>query len=284
MKATLEQITGKEQSSLTITNLDRECFDGPYHYHHELELTWIRSGNGKRIIGSNISDYDQNDLVLVGSDISHCWKSSDNKPGIRSKAIVVQFSKEFLGSALVDVPELRHINSLIETLNSGIIINGETKKIVISKMKLLIKADRIERLMKFIEILDEISRSAETISVGALTDKLKYPTVEKDRFQRIYSYLINNYQKELNLKDIASLANMTPPAFCRYFKTIARKTFTEVVIEFRINHACHQLKSSDESISQVCFDSGFGNLSHFNKTFKSKTGYSPLQYRNLFKD
>ncbi len=284
MKATLEQITGKDQSSLTITNLDRERFDGPYHYHHELELTWIRSGIGKRIIGSNISDYDQNDLVLVGSDISHCWKSSDIKPGIRSKAIVVQFSKEFLGSALADVPELRHINSLIESLNSALIIKGETKSRVVSKMKLLIKTDGIERLIKFIEILDEISRSIETIPVGAVTDKIKYPTIDKDRFQRIYSYLINNYQNELNLKDIADLANMTPPAFCRYFKSIARKTFTEVVIEFRINHACNQLKSSAQSISQVCFDSGFGNLSYFNKTFKSKTGYSPMQYRTLFKD
>jgi AraC-like DNA-binding protein len=282
MKASLEQIIGKEQSSITITNLNREQFDGPYHYHPELELTWIKSSVGKRYIGSDVSDYTHDDLVLVGSNTPHCWRSTKENFGMRAKAIVIQFNIGFLGTAINEVPEFQQIKSLMETLNGGVIIIGKTKERTISKMRSLTRYKGFDRLVKFIEILDEISRSKETTAIDHFLAKTNHSTAENDRFQRIYTHIINNYQREMSLKEISDIANMTPPAFCRYFKNVARKTFTEVVLEFRINHACNLLKNTNLSISQVCFDSGFGNLSYFNKTFKAKVEYSPLQYKKLF--
>jgi AraC-like DNA-binding protein len=86
----------------------------------------------------------------------------------------------------------------------------------------------------------------------------------------------------VTLEGAASIANMTPNAFCKYFKKATRKTFMETVIEYRLNYATQQLVQTDKPISEISFDSGFGDVSHFYKMFKSKMQVSPLNYRKRF--
>jgi len=107
-------------------------------------------------------------------------------------------------------------------------------------------------------------------------------SAETERFQKVFSYLIENYQNEVSLKIVAGIANLTPTAFCRYFRNVTRKTLVEIVTEFRINQACQLLRTSEKSVNEICFECGFGNISYFNKTFKAVTEFTPLQYRNLF--
>ena len=73
MKVLFEQVTPKIESSVSILDLNIARFDAPYHFHPELELTWIRKGYGKRYIGGKVSDFESDDLVLVGSNVPHCW-------------------------------------------------------------------------------------------------------------------------------------------------------------------------------------------------------------------
>ena len=282
MKAFFEQLTTGIGSSLSVIGLDMDCFDGPYHFHPEMELTWIRKSSGKRFVSGNVSDYEPGDLVLVGANIPHCWQSRSESLHGNASAVVIQFYPDFAGQAFLELPELNKIQKLVEKANAGILIRGNTKAKIIAKLKHCIATVGIHRLLQFIEILDLIANSDEIELIDHQFEGLTASTAETERFQKVFSYLIENYRNEVSLKTVAGIANLTPTAFCRYFKKVTRKTLVEIVTEFRINQACQLLRNSEKSVNEICFECGFGNISYFHKTFKVINGYTPVLYRNLF--
>jgi len=282
MKALLEQYIMGIESSISILELDMTCFNGPYHFHPELELTWIRKGSGRRYVGGNVSDYEPDDLVLVGANVPHCWQSRKEAIPHNAQATVIQFLPKFAGDQFLQLPELNYIRNLLERVNSGILITGNTQAKITSKMVRCAESDGFDRLLRFLEILDMVAKSKEVERIDPYSMAMTASPAETERFQKVFSYLIGNYQQEISLKTVAEIANLTPTAFCRYLKSITRKTLVEIVTEFRINQACQSLRSSKKSVNEICFECGFGNISYFNKTFKAMTENTPLQYRNLF--
>ncbi len=282
MKAYLEQITTKSDSSIAVLNLNLSRFDGPYHFHPELELTWIRKSSGTRYLGGNVSDYEAGDLVLAGADVPHCWRSNDMPEAGSAQAIVIHFSAAFAGNAFLELPEMAKVKRLFEKAKAGILIKGGNKEKIILKMKQCVFKSGLDRLLTFIEILNLISGSSENELIDQQYTTVATSPFETDRFQKVFSYLIENYHQEINLKTVAGIANLTPTAFCRYFKNVTRKTLIEILTEFRINQACELLRTTEKSVNEICFECGFGNISYFNKTFKAATAYTPLQYRSMF--
>ena len=284
MKAFFEQLVTGVGSSISIIQLEMTHFDGPYHFHPELELTWIRESSGRRYVGDNVSDYGPGDLVLVGANVPHCWLSGKEAATSKARAIVVQFLPSFAGEPFLDLPEVNKIQHLIKKASSGLIIKGNTKAKIISQIEKCAAADGFSRLLHFLEILDLIANSKETEPIAPYSAGMTASPSETKRFQRVYSHLIGNYQKDISLQEVANIANLTPTAFCRYLKKATRKTLVEIVTEFRINHACQLLRNSKKSVNEICFECGFGNISYFNKTFKTTTKFTPLQYRDLLPD
>ena len=284
MKTLFEQITPGIDSSISVMDINLPRFDGPYHFHPEMELTWIKSSAGKRFVGGHVSDYEPDDVVLVGANIPHCWKSMGTASPEKAQAIVIQFHTDFAGEVFLGLPELNKVQHLLKKTHTGIVVKGAAKAEIISKINQCASADSLHRLLRLIEVLDLIANSKESEPIDQQRTGFSASTVETKRFQKVFSYLIDHYQQEISLKTVAELANLTPTAFCRNFKSITRKTLMEVVAEFRINQACQLLRNTDKSVNAICFDCGFGNVSYFNKTFKAATGHTPLQYRNLFLD
>jgi AraC-like DNA-binding protein len=281
MKPTFEQITTGIENSFSVVELYLNRFEGPYHFHPEIELTWIRNSSGKRFVGVNISDYEPGDLVLLGANSPHCWQSMNESSPDNAQAVVIQFRSNFAGDTFLKLPELKKIQELILKSEAGIIIQGETKSGIISKIKKCLTADKLYRILILIEILDLVANSEEIKLIDQSLTWHNTLSTDARRFQKVYSYLIENYQQDISLKTVSGIANMTPNAFCRYFKNVTRKTLVESVRELRINHACQLLRNTVKPINDICFESGFGNISYFNKTFKDATGYTPLHYRNF---
>lgn len=105
------------------------------------------------------------------------------------------------------------------------------------------------------------------------------PTEDSGRIGKVLAHIQQHLTDTIRLDQAATVANMNPAAFCRYFKQQTNKTFVEVLNELRINYACRLLMDSDKDVGQVCFDSGFRNVSHFNQVFKAYKGISPLSFR-----
>lgn len=282
MKASYEVIQHPDKLSFLAREFDVKGFDAPYHFHEEYELTYITNGYGKRYTGNHMEAFSTGDLVLLGPNIPHCWKL-DNGYDVEAGSIVIQFTGDFLGADFFNRHELRYINKLLQISKSGISFNNGDHQELADSLVLL--KDEKDDFVRLTCLLDILHRLAAVTNYKLLDPDSTIATItisEQQRINPVFAYLVDNFRQQVSLNEAAGIANMTPNAFCKFFKKITRKTFFETIIEYRVNYATHQLVQTDKPVSEIALESGFGDVSHFYKTFKSKMHLSPLNYRKKF--
>lgn len=252
-----------------------------WHYHPEIELVFVNQGSGKRQIGSHISYYRDGDLILIGSNLPHCG-FTDNLTNLERET-VIQLNPQFLGEAFFNLPEIKGIKNLLERAKKGIVFQGKDKQQIGDKIEELDKKDSFARFLGLLEILKLLEKATNYKILNAEGFILETAAQDNDRINIIFNVVKEEYQRSIRLEEIAGKVSLTVPAFCRYFKKITGKTFTRFVNEYRLAHAAKLLHEKQISITDVCFECGFNNFSHFNKQFKSFTGKSPSDYRNELK-
>jgi AraC-like DNA-binding protein len=252
-----------------------------WHYHPEIELVYVNRGSGKRQIGSHISYYRNGDLMLIGSNLPHCG-FTDGLTGNENET-VIQIKPDFLGNQFFEIPEMKNIKALFERAAMGIVYNGDSKKNIGQKMESLKNETPYQRLLGLLEILHLLESSKEYSVLNAQGFILETELQDNHRVNQIFNFVKEEFQRSISLEEVSKKVSMTVPAFCRYFKKITGKTFTQFVNEYRLAHAAKLLHEKQISITEICFESGFNNFSHFNKQFKKFTGKSPSVYRNELK-
>jgi AraC-like DNA-binding protein len=196
---------------------------------------------------------------------------------------VIQFNANFLGEDFFNKDELQGIKKLLQKSSSGISFNSVTRTEVNRSMDQLAgEKSNFKMLMSLLEMLQRLAVSAEYTLLDQQRSVAEQSRAEQERINPVFAYLVDNFRGHVSLDEASGIAHMTPNAFCKYFKKITRKTFMETVIEYRINYATQQLVQTDKPISEISFDSGFGDVSHFYKMFKHKMHQSPLNYRKIF--
>ncbi len=278
MKAKFEQVISPAENSFSAFDEYKPDFELIYHYHPELELTYIKKSRGNRYVGGVVSHYEAGDLVLVGPNVPHCWVSETGGTGAR--ATVIQFDEHVAGEKFWELPEMEAVRKLLFMSKAGILVKPRAR--IVQKMEQCLQASGVARFTALIELLDLIAAAADNRLIDPHFMEMNLSGMENERFRTIFNYIIENYQHGISLPLVAEIAHLTPSAFCRYFKSVTKKTLGQVVTEFRIRQACNLLRSTDQMVAEICFECGFGNVSFFNKTFKNVTGYTPLQYRHAF--
>ncbi len=279
MKAVFEKLQTEHTNSILIRKFDLKNFDAPFHFHPEFELTLILKGEGQRYVGRQVNNFYAGDLVFLGDNLPHCWVNQPNEEAYVS-AIVIQFDENFLGKTFLELPEIEQIKKFLLKAKSGFTILGETKKKISKSIIQLIEKTPLQRILGLIEILDELSQTKEISSIDFSFIENQYNQSETARFQKVFSYLIENFKENISLEEIADVADLSPTSFCRYFKTITQKTFVEVMLEFRLQYACQLLQKTDLPIRQIAFESGFGDVSYFNKVFKKYKSTTPKNFKS----
>ena len=251
----------------------------PYwHIHPEMEMVYVNGGSGKRHIGNQLSYYKNGDLLLIGANLPH-YGFTDRLTGNKSETIV-QMKEDFLGPAFFDIPEMVPVKKLLQRAKMGVAFHGKTKRKIGGKIEKLVKFDAYDRLIKILTILKELAISEEYTVLNVDGFSMEIEPRDSKRINKVYDFVRENFQRPISLDEIADTVSMTEPAFCRYFKKISGKTFTQFVNEYRLVHASKLLSERPDNITDICFECGFNNFSHFNKLFKAFTGKSPSQYRN----
>lgn len=285
MKATYEQLNETAETSFLYRQFSIPQFNAPFHFHPEIELTLILKSSGRRFVGRQVSDFEAGDLVLLGENVPHCWLNTEGGNQLlpdAAQSIVIQFLPKVISSDFSS-PELKPIFKLLQNSASGILIKGKTRDAIAEKMITHLEARPFKKLVALLDMLCTLVDAHDDLELIDTTLSVITPSMSHtEKIQKIYAYIIENYQNDIDLGTISAIAHLTPTAFCRYFKKITRKTLIDVVTEFRIKHACQLLNTTDKSVSDICFESGFGNISYFNKEFKKAIGHSPLNYRKLF--
>jgi AraC-like DNA-binding protein len=247
-----------------------------WHYHPEFELVYVEADAGIRHVGTHISTYTQSDLVFIGSNLPHL--NFDYRLRSEYNQIVIQLRTDFMGTALNLVPEFSLIHKLFTSAEYGVAFHGETKLLVAEKLKKLSSLNAFEQLFKLIEIFQLLAKSTErTVLNNDLTSK-NFILKDKLRMGAIYEYIDAEYYRKPDINIVAKKANLTTPAFCRYFKRQTNMTFTDFVNQYRIERAKNLLMQNN-NVSETCYAIGFESLSYFNKLFKQIAGENPSDFK-----
>jgi AraC-like DNA-binding protein len=284
IKASYEVIQPHGEQSFLIRRFDGVAFNAPYHFHEELELTLISQGNGKRYVGNHMEDFSPGDLVLIGSNLPHCWKlDKSDQAEISGSAIVIQFTKTFLGDCFFEKTELKHIKKLLQRSCGGIRFDTHlSASLSETLLELSEEKNSFKVLIGLLEVLERLAVTTAYTLLDQNNFTAERTPAEQERINPVIAYMVENFRSDINLNTAAAIAHMTPNAFCKYFKKATRKTFIETIIDYSMNYAKQQLIQTDKPVSDISFESGFGDLSHFYKMFKIKMGLSPLNYRKRF--
>ena len=286
MKPYLLKVEVAPEQSFAVRQQVNPLFYNQWHYHAELELTYVQEGTGIRFVGDSIQNFQAGDLILLGSNLPHFWRSEnptsvDPDPGCQ--AMVVQFDGAFWGETFLDLPELTLVKDLFLKARRGIHIKGNTRERVSELMQELAVVSGLDRLMALLRILQNIATSAETTFLSSEGFNIPLNDLDTRRIARIHAYTLANFAQKIKLEEVAACVHLSPNAFCRYFKTHTRKTYTQFLLEIRIGHACKLLMEDRLSISQICLESGFQNFSNFNRYFKAITSLTPQGYARMYR-
>lgn len=271
MRIQLEKI--QFQGSINFFVRESYHFQPYWHYHPEIEITLITKGEGFRFVGDSIYPYTENDLVVLGENTPHQWVSNTLDEIKTQKAYVIQFRKELFQS----FEECYPIETLFRQSQRGIQF-FDVKNNLMPLILSFEQANGIQRISLLFELLNQLVSHTEKRFLSST--EYKYPlTVRDDRFVKINDYILNHLDRKLTIAHVAEKCNMVPQSFCRWFKKCSGHSFVGFVNIMRIEMACQSLVNTNKSIQQIALNSGFENVSHFNRTFKSLKQMTPTEFR-----
>ena len=248
-----------------------------WHYHAEYELTYIVQGRGRRFVGDDVSAYREGDLVFLGSYLPHTWQSTG-----RYRAIVVQFARDFLGDALDVCPELRPIRQLLNRGRRGLKILGRARTRIAGQLDELVRAKGVSRLAHCLQMLDQLAAATQYQTLASEVFAAPRDTVHSDGLQAALDEIHRHFLEPLRQVDVAKQAGLSAAGFSRFFHRATGIRFVDYVIDLRVGHACQLLLETDLPVTQVGHDSGFANLSNFNRAFRQRRCMTPSEFRNTY--
>ncbi len=261
---------------------DLPHFYNHLHHHPELQLAYILKGAGDLFIGDSVSSFGPGDLFLIGSNQSHLFKSDpvyfEKDSDKKSQSVSVFFHEQSLGDGFFEISEMSLIRHLVERANRGIKFSTDVAESVGPRMERLLTESGFPRFIEIISILYDLAESGGYEYLAEISSPHPPSDQESKRANDVINYILTHYKEDIELGTIADIANYSKAAFCRFFKQRTRKTFSQFLNEVRISQACKLLRKTDLNVSQICYESGYNNISNFNRQFKRNTGLTPREY------
>jgi AraC-like DNA-binding protein len=279
MKIQLEEIRPDANSSFRLMHNPKLNDLFFWHFHPEFELVYIEAASGTRHVGEHISRFESSDLVFIGSNIPHL----NFDYGIQTEymKVVIHIKHDFLGDAFAATPELSSIFRLFEQSKFCIAFDTETKQKVGKRIKNLHTLPHFEQFLEILSIFKVLASATNIELLHKNPVENQYNKKEQERLKRLYRFIDENFQRKIEIDEVANLSNLSNAAFCRYFKKRTLLTFTEFLNFYRISQAKRMLLL-DKNVTETCFDCGFESLSYFNRTFKKITNENPLTFKKRY--
>ncbi len=262
-------------TSLLVQVDQGEAFYDKLHQHEEIQISCIVKGAGKLVIADSIHPYGTGDIVVIGQNCPHVFQSNVSRQ--ESHMVSLFFTKKSFGEQFFDLPELNQLRGFFERSDAGFLVQSN-KAAIGQRILDVSQSYSLDRFLLFIQLLSLLARSEGQVLAGFVYPKKLTPN-DGNRMQTVYDYAMRNFQQDINLKTVGSLAHMSPGAFCRFFKQRTNKTFFQFLIDLRIEHACQLLSAAPGySIAEIAELSGFRSISNFNRKFRNAKGLTPTAY------
>jgi AraC-like DNA-binding protein len=276
MRISLEQVPREADRSFRVL-LTPGLNDLYYwHFHPEWEIVYVEGATGTRHIGDHISRYEGSDLVLIGSNIPHL--NFDYGVSTNCEQVVIQMSPAFVGLDFFSLPEMTDIRALFQQTPGAIAFHGMAKQAAGEMLKRIPSLDGYGQLMQLMDVFQLLSHASGYELIEARPVESRDNFKEQQRLRLLHRDVEENYRNHPDSMRVAKMVNLSMAAFCRYFKKATGYTYTDYVNKYRIDQA-RKLLLMDRNVTETCFDCGFENLSHFNRTFKRFAGENPSAFR-----
>lgn len=282
----LKEITPlSDKDCLYIVERHKSEFLFPLHSHREYELNFIENGKGvRRVVGDSVEEIGPYELTLVaGNELEHAWEQGSCVEG-DVREITIQFSPDIFPPDLLNKSQFSSISKMLSKASHGLNFSVRTIMRVYSYLDTLSSVtEPFNQYLNFLKILYELSQDEEARILASSSFARAARDKESRRVMKVKQYVNDHYSEDLRLESLASLAGMTPPAFSRFFKMRTGRTLSDYIIDIRLGNAARLLVDTTQNVSEICYSCGFNNLSNFNRIFKAKRGYTPRDFRALFK-
>lgn len=283
MEFAIDQIQVPSQRSYMVKTVRQgRHHQARVHAHSNFELNFVLSGEGRMIIGNQISSFRDGDLILLGPYLSHSLEHSYKKRN-ESECIVVYFSDHLVNSGFASAPELKELEKLLYKSKGGIRFRGRGLRQIRQDLLLLRQLEGLEGYIRILKIFNDLLHLTDPEELSPSSKCLSKYRSHDEKITLVHNYVISHLKEDIKLDDVATLLHMAPASFCRYFKKVTNMTFIAFVKQIRIETAAKMLSETDEQVSKICFESGYNSLTNFYAQFKSIMKQSPSDYRSCFR-
>jgi AraC-like DNA-binding protein len=277
MKAELEKIVpGEGKPVLVAYRMNLSYLEFYWHHHPEYELTYKINVAGKRIVGDSYEQFKAGDLVLIGPDLPHTWVTDRKMKNKNCEFVVIQFSPSLFNS-FIGLSEFESIKRLLQNSKFG--LHFKNSKLFKEKILALPGKNGVDKINDLIWLLGQLAKQKGRKLASSDYD-ISQAKNKEQRINQVCTYLENNFSKAVSINEAASIINISPSAFCKFFKRATGKTFSDYLNDIRIGYACYQLIETDKQISTIARSAGFESVTYFNRVFTRKKNSTPREFRN----
>lgn len=264
-----------------VKEIVRASFSPDFHFHDECQLVYIVSGSGTRIIGGSIEHFEPGDLTFVGSNVPHVWYSEPNPNDKEAPAIslALYINPSKLTTQLKGLIDTQSIEDFFVESERGMSIVGSKKSLIHGYLAQMLKQKSVGVLIYLFQILEMLMDPSERTWLNSTNVVTSVRDYHQHRVSRLMQYIQKHFREEISLEQAAEVAGMQLHSFCRFFKQITKHTFSDFLNRVRVAFAAQLLQHSELPITQIVFESGFNNISYFNRTFKKIHGQTPKEFR-----
>lgn len=251
-----------------------------WHFHPEYEIHLITATTGKYFVGDYIGNFEPGNLVMMGSNLPHNWVSSvPSGERVDERCLVLQFDTAFVERAFEAFPEFRRVEPLLDASRWGLLFTPETGAAAGPIMREMLGAQGLRRIVLFIALFELLAQSAGPVKLASAAYRADPTRYAGTRINHVLAYIGKNLSQELRETELAELSGQSVSAFSRYFRRHTGMPFVQYVNRLRIDLACQLLLSGKLSITDICYQVGFNNLSNFNRQFLLLKDMSPSRWR-----
>jgi AraC-like DNA-binding protein len=264
----------------TIFSREKREFNFPLHTHEDIEMNLILDGGGaQRIVGDHIQEISDRELVFIGSNLAHGWFT--NKCACKNtREITIQFHPDLFDEKFLRRNQMIDIRNMLENARCGILFHPDTADNMATRITALYKKGGFDSIIELLSILHDLSISKDTKVLSNSTFSSNQDSFGDNRIGKVIEYMTNNFSRHISLSEVSEIANMSEASFSRFIKKHTGISFIDNLNEIRLGHVTRMLIDTSFSISEIAFKSGFNNMANFNRTFKSKKGLTPSEFRS----
>ncbi len=256
-------------------------FDYPVHYHSAYEINLVMRSHGQRIVGDSCEEFGDLDLVFIGPNIPHAWKGEIEQG---NHVITIQFSADVLNLPILEKRLFAPIKQLLHESVYGLCYTGSDCQRIADRIVHITQTQGFQSVLDFFSILYGLSNCRHYNLVSNKYDSAEVVrTTKSRRIAKVLAYLEDNYYDTIKLGDVAAITSMSDSAFSHFFKKKTNMSFVEYLNNFRVAKACEQLVDTSKTVAEICYTTGFNNMSNFIRIFKRNKGQTPNEYRNFIR-